>query len=335
MKSKLLCGIPFEETRSPEPAGPPLAWAFSADRQEKKAWRQFWLQDPIMGGLNYVTHHALRLLPVSGCSRFGAMLAPFARKRFSRSNFSIRIGNNMATLAPNAASSEQGTDALVARWWENIGRVFAEFSVTDRHWDAGLVKISGQEHFHALQRRGKQVIFVSAHLGHWEAQMSILSKALGITLTGPFQPEPSRFTNRLVHNLRKRRRQFFFPPGQKSAIRLHRLLKSQSAHALIYVDDVRDGQIHLPLFERPVPDRGNAVAAIKLAKSTNSALLPVYIYRTSAANYQMTILPEIEIQQRENQDIAIKETIKQINDSLEPAVLEHIDQWYMLAELRR
>jgi KDO2-lipid IV(A) lauroyltransferase len=334
MKPLLLSDIPIEETRPPEPEGPPLSWAFSADRNQKAAWRNFWLAEPVMGGLNYVTHHALRLLSVSGCSRFGAVLAPFARARFAKSNFARRIEKNLRTLCPDRATSDEAMTALLTSWWDNIGRVFAEFSVTNRHFKAGLVEVSGKEHFDAIRSRGQRVIFVSVHVGHWEAQMFALAEAMGTVLTGPFQPEPSRFTNRLVYQLRKRREQFFFPPGRKSAFRLNRLLQEREANALIYVDDVRDRQIYLPLFGRPAPDRGNAVAAIKLAMANDAALIPVYMVRSEGANYHLTLLPPIQPASGNGRAEDIRMTIEAINGALEPVVLEHIDQWYMLAELR-
>ena len=265
--------IPFEETKSPEPEGPPLSWAFSADGKKRSDWRLFWLLEPIMGGLNYVTHHALRLLPLSACSRFGALLAPLAQARFAKAKFAQRLLKNIKLLRPDRTGSEQGVNELLSSWWTNTGRVFAEFSMTTRHYPDGKIELVGAEHFNTVQAQGKRVIFISVHVGHWEAQMSALRQSLNIEMAAPFQPEPSRFTNRLIHNLRKRRGQYVFPPGRKSGIRLHRLLAANEVCGLFYVDDVRENQIHLPLFGRPAPTKGNAVAAIKLAKATDAALI--------------------------------------------------------------
>ncbi|WP_319567969.1 lysophospholipid acyltransferase family protein [Cohaesibacter marisflavi] len=326
--------IPFEETKSPEPEGPPLSWAFSADSKKRSDWRLFWLLEPTMGALNYFTHHALRPLPLSACSRFGALIAPLAQARFAKAKFAQRLLKNIRLLRPDRADSEQGANELLSGWWTNTGRVFAEFSKTSRHHPDGKIELVGAEHFHTVQAQGKRVIFLSVHVGHWEAQVSALHQTLDIEVTGPFQPEPSRFTNRLIHNLRKRRGQYLFPPGRKSGIRLHRILAANEACGLFYVDDVRENQIHLPLFGRPTPTKGNAVAAIKLAKATGATLIPVFMIRTQGANYQLTFLPPIEQANSGDRAADIETTIKRINGAIEPIILEHIDQWYMLAELR-
>nr|WP_321457770.1 lysophospholipid acyltransferase family protein [uncultured Cohaesibacter sp.] len=334
MKPLQLSDIPFEDTRSPEPEVPPLAWALSKDSKKKAAWRTFWLLHPLMGGMNYLTHHLLRLLPVSGCSHFGAMLAPFAKSRFSSSKFSQRLVNNLKILRPDVSGSETATDQLVSNWWENISRVFAEFSVVERYWRSGEVEISGEEQIKALQAAGQSVIFISVHLGHWEAQGAVLAEALGIEVIGSFEPEPNRFTNRLIYNLRKRRGQYVFPPGQKSVMRLHKLLHNGSTSALFYIDEVRERQIHFPLLGRKTPTRGNAVAAVKLALSSNAVLVPVYMARKGGAHYRINILPPIVPDRNEDREIGIKSSIEKINERIEPVVLENLDQWYMLAELR-
>nr|WP_319514081.1 lysophospholipid acyltransferase family protein [uncultured Cohaesibacter sp.] len=326
--------IPFKETQSPEPEGPPLSWAVSVEGKKRSVWRQFWLIDPILGGLNYVTHHSLRLMSLSACSHFGALIAPLARARFANANFAQRLLKNVKLLRPDLAASEQGTNELLSNWWTNTGRVFAEFSKTSQHSQDGKIELVGAEHFHTVQAQGKQVIFLSVHVGHWEAQVSALHQTLGVEVTGPFQPEPSRFTNRLIHNLRKRRGQYLFPPGRKSGIRLHRILAANEACGIFYVDDVRDNQVHLPLFGRPAPTKGNAVAAIKLAKATNAELIPVFMIRTQGANYQLKFLPPINQANSGNRKADIETTIKRINSAIEPIILKHIDQWYMLADLR-
>ena len=334
MKPLYLSDIPIEETKAPEQAPPPLAWALSADKTEKAAWLSFWLVHPIMGGLNYLTHHALRLLSISQCSRFGALIAPFAKARFSKSLFAKRIETNLKRLRPDLTASRSELDALLSRWWDNIGRVFAEFSIADRHWKSGLIEMSGEEHFHAIKATGQPVVFVSAHVGHWETQGATLAQALDTVMMGIFQPEPNRFTNRLIYNLRRKRGQYCFPPGQTTAFRLRKLLQNNEASPLFYVDEVRDRQIHLPLFGRPLPDRGNAVAATKLAMATGAAILPVFMLRTSGAHYHLHIKPPLEVAASNDRASDIEATIEAINNALEPVVLENIDQWYMLAELR-
>ena len=56
--------------------------------------------------------------------------------------------------------------------------------------------------------------------------------------------------------------------------------------------------------------------------------------RTQGANYQLKFLPPVEQANSGDREADIETTIKRINGMIEPIILEHLDQWYMLAELR-
>ena len=102
----------------------------------------------------------------------------------------------------------------------------------------------------------------------------------------------------------------------------------------IFIDEVRDRQIHLPLFGRPAPDKGNAVVAVKLANSSGGTLVPVYLKRTRGARFTLAVLPPIAKAENADKPYPVGATILRFNDIFEPLVLENIEHWYMLSELR-
>ena len=331
----VLDAIPFQETYPEVPPAPPLGDLFSGVPERKLSARRYWLHHPLQGTVNRIFHELLRFTPCKVTSGIGAALSPFAYWRYKDRIFARRIARNLEILAPELCDTEERTDASLKAWWRNIGRTIAEFSSVNRLWPEGRIIVEGMDNLEAARASGEPLIFVSVHLATWEAIFAAVQLGLAPPNIGPFQPEPNRFTNRIVYNSRKRRNQYLFPPGQRSAYRLHRLLTGGGAASMtIFIDEMRDNQIHLPLFGRKPPDKGNAVVAIKLANASGGTLLPVYLTRENGARFRLHILPPVPKQPASDTPYPLPDTILKFNEIFEPLVLGNIRQWYMLGELR-
>ena len=75
----------------------------------------------------------------------------------------------------------------------------AEFSVVNTLWPKGRITIEGEDNLAAARAQGGPLIFVSMHLSTWEAVFAAAQQGIAAPNIGPFQPEPSRFTNRIVY----------------------------------------------------------------------------------------------------------------------------------------
>ncbi|MBD1547806.1 lysophospholipid acyltransferase family protein [Roseibium aggregatum] len=330
-----LDAVPFEETYPDEPSAPPVRDLLARDPERNQSARRYWLRHPLQGTVNRAFHELLRFTPCEVTSGIGAALSPFAYWRFRDRKFARRIARNLKTLAPDLCDTETHHEASVKAWWRNIGQTIAEFSSVNRFWPEGRITIEGMENLDAARASGGPLIFVSMHLATWEAIFAAVQLGLAPPNIGPFQPEPNRFTNRIVYNSRKRRNQYLFPPGQRSAYRLHRLLTGGGAASMtIFIDEVRDNQIHLPLFGRKPPDKGNAVVAVKLANASGGTLVPLYLTREKGARFRLHILPPVPKQPASDTPYPLPDTILKFNAIFEPLVLGNIRQWYMLGELR-
>ncbi|MFD1694040.1 lysophospholipid acyltransferase family protein [Roseibium aestuarii] len=336
--------IPIEETLPFEPAAPPLADLFAAEPARRHVARLHWLKHPVQGGLNLAFHAVLRHLPVTFVSAVGASLAPVSRRWHRNRVFAARIRSNLEALAAHGrrhglALPEDAPDPLLdpdnglhRRWWRNMGRSVAEFSVLNRLARPPHLTVSGAEHLEAAQATGRPLVFVSVHLGTWEAVIAATHTGPAGPTVGPFQPEPNRFTNRVIYRLRKARGQYLFPPGQKSAFRLHRLLTGRAANLIIFIDEVRDAQVHFPAFGRPTTPGGNALVAVKLANAAEALIVPVHCLRREGARLMLTLHPALPRPASGAYDPAA--TIATLNGIFEPLILRHLAQWYMLADLR-
>jgi len=330
--------IPFEETRPVETPTPPLGALIGKSAEERAQARRYWLREAIEGNLNIATHKLFSVLPNSATTWIGGLLGKLAHKRYRERIFARRLAYNMAALAPGSTTCAEDGKRAVDNWWRNVGSTTAEFAVVNRLWRQGRIQIEGEAHLEAARAMaeslGGPLIFTSVHLSTWEAIFAVVHEALAHPNIGPFQPEPSRFTNSMVYNLRKRRNQYLFPPGQKSAYRLRRLLTGGRASLTIFIDEVRDKQVHLPLFGRPAPARGNTVVAIKLANASNGIILPAYLKREQGGHFRLVFLAPLKPEQASGIAYPVQETILRLNEVFEPLVLANLQHWYMLSELR-
>ncbi|AXS38888.1 lysophospholipid acyltransferase family protein [Breoghania sp. L-A4] len=325
--------IPFDVTRPLEPKGPGLG-ALRGGPAARRRFVAHWIADPLQGGINLVTHHALRLLPSPWCTRFGGAMAGLARTRFAQRPFALRIAANLSALRPDLAADPDAFRDSHARWWANAGRAYAEYSVVGRLWHEGRVEVAGMEHLDAAQKTGRPLVFAGVHLGNWELVFVALQNLPEKPMCGTFQPEPNRFANTVVHNLRKRYGGYVFPPGKRSAMHIVRILKSGAANLVMFVDEVRGFQIHLPLLGRRPPERGNAVNVLKIARVTNAVILPVYMLRLKDSRFRLTILPPFEPEASGDAERDLPRNVTGLNDIFEPVIRANVEQWHMLPELR-
>jgi lauroyl/myristoyl acyltransferase len=329
-----LADIPFEETYPQEPEAPPFRNVWAKDEATRSRARHYWLKQSIEGRINQISHTLFRYLPCDLGSGLAGRLSQLAYWRFKNRIFAKRISRNLQVLAPERCNTPARHQVALLNWWSNISRAMAEFSVVDTLLPKGRVEIEGAENLAAARAQARPLIFVTMHLSSWEtigaAILHIASPNISV-----FQPEPNRFINRIVYNSRKLRNHYIFPPGLRSGFRLHRLLTEGGvASALLFIDEVRNFQIHLPLFGRPPPDKGNAVVAIKLANAARGTLVPVYLKRTTGARFKLVVLPPLAASHDADRPYPVAETIMKFNEIFEPLVIENVEHWYMLSELR-
>jgi len=325
--------IPFDETLAEEPPAPPLRDLVSRAPDDRHAARIYWLRHPKDGVLNTIFHQLLKHFPSGFVSGFGEFLVPLMRWSYRDKVFPKRIRRNLTALTAGRRQDQSAEKAALDRWWCNIGRTISEFCIVNRLWKNSRITLEGAEHLQAALDSGGPVIFTSMHLATWEALFVAIHDGLAGPSIGPFQPETNRFKNRIVHAIRRQRNQYLFPPGQRSAYRLHRLMASDRYSMTIFIDEVRDKQVHLPCFGRQLPEKGNAVVAVKIANSSGGTLLPVYMTRTGPARFKLVFCPPLE-RPAVGAPYPVAETVAAFNEVFEPIVLRNIEEWYMLGELR-
>lgn len=299
------------------------------DEKWRKHFIRYWLQDPFWGGLDYITHYALRYVSIRVNAQIGGFLGEIAGKyRFKKTH--ARVKRNLEILLPTLSDTER--DNIAVKMWRNIGQSMTEYSVLDKLSTTNEVTITNYEYIQQAIQNSQPIIFVSAHTGNWEIRADYLIE-LGLKPLFLFQPVRNRFARRIAIKARTRlmTENNLVEAGPKAM----RVICEHLArgHALwLTLDEVKNAQVLAPRFGRTINlNSTNIDYAVRLAQRYQATIIPVWSKRCDNSHFNITVGKPITVDQGEQ---AAQNTVNQLDIMLEQWIMENIEQWYMLHELR-
>jgi len=260
----------------------------------------------------------MRCLPFAFVSALGAVIVKLIGPLTSKKRIAE---TGLRTAFPEKSDAE--IKALMRAQWDNLGRTFAEFPLTDRLHPFGensRIKITGLEHFEANQ----PAIIVTGHFANWEVMATVLTK-LNHTV---------RITYRKINNplidarVRKQREAY----GTKYLVRksshaggreLFEALKSGESVALLNDQKFNTG-IEVPFFGEPAM---TAQGAVRLALKTGRPLLPMAVTRDKS-HFTVSFYPPISLEKTGERDTDVLSGVTQISQFIEDRVNETPAQWF-------
>lgn len=195
---------------------------------------------------------------------------------------------------------------------------FARFPRMNRANISRWIRYEGFEHFEQALRRGKGVLFATAHLGNWE--LSAYAHAL---LTAPMHIVVRPLDNLLIDALVARRRTMSgnYLIEKKDFARgiLQALAANQAVGILIDQNASLDTGVFVDFFG--IPACAGAGFA-RLAAHTGAVVIPGFaIWSDSERKFVLRFYPEVPISGDVQADTA------RIHTVLEGVIREHPDQW--------
>jgi KDO2-lipid IV(A) lauroyltransferase len=307
---------------------PPPRWFFGDTHQRSLAWR-YWVWETLNGLGHVAIHHTVRKLPIDTVSAIGE----FAGRRISRHvmpDADRQAQENWARLRPDDA----GRAASVAEYaFAQTGRLHWEFPLLERIRRDGRIAIHGGENVAAAHATGRPVLVTGFHLSNWEMIGPGLV-TMGFPVTAIYQQPPNRFDHRLVVEARNEWGCILLPPGPSGARPAYRTLMEKERLLLIYIDECIDGYVYAPFFGRPLKLEGNITRAARLAAMTDAIVIPAYVTRDDGAHFHATYMPPVEMARSADRDADLAVNVARINDTIEPVIRAHLEQWFWLFDLR-
>lgn len=216
-----------------------------------------------------------------------------------------------------AGLPESITDGI----YDSIGRLmygFAHFPSINHSNVREWIDYEGFEHFEEAKRRGKGVLFATAHLGNWE--LSAYAHAL---MTGPMNVVVRPLDNPYLDEFVEKRRSSSGNKiiGKKDLLRgvLKALAANEAVGILIDQNAGLDDGVFIDFFGT----RASANSGfVKLAHRTGAAVIPGFaLWREDLKRYVLKFLPVVEMTGDLQTDT------QRLHSILESVIREYPDQW--------
>lgn len=300
------------------------------DSAARRRWAEYWLAEPLGGGLELAAYYLFRVLPIGLCSRLGA-----ARGRYvgaTRKRVQDQARQALTLIAPALSPTE--VDALLCQLHRNSGRALLETLVMDRIWRGGHVAVLPEQRRQSLKDPSQSRIFVSVHTSNLGDLLGMcLMQLIGSRGMTVSRKQPNRFRQHLSEKLRSKHGAAVLEPGLRTTRELLEHLRGPGGAILIHLDEARGKQIYFPTFGRPMPYGSNLSLAIRLSAATGAPLTPVYMERTSGTRFRLHIcddLPAPAPRDETSHDMIAGRLDRMFAD----IVRRHLDDWQQLYFLR-
>lgn len=308
---------------------PPLRWFLGNAAERRRAW-QYWGHDTAVGVLNTGIHYGMRAAPVDFCSWVGAQMGALAQHRYREAD--QRARDLWRRLRPEDADAT-ALDATMRRFWRDVGRTLAEFSVLDKLWTMGRIEVDGADILSRERAAGRRVIVMGVHLGNWEAIGRTLI-GLGYKGAAIYQVPDNRFEHWVVQQFRRRYGGKLVPQGPAGARAAYRTLYEMDG-LLLSVDECVAEHVNAPAFGRTLPREGNIAFVARLSALADAVVVPAYCLRVNdRAQFRVVFMPPMEFARSKDRQADLVENIARINAVIEPLVRAHLDQWFYASEFR-
>lgn len=271
-------------------------------------------------GLYNVMRHA----PIDAASDLGSYLI---RRNVRRNLPHIITGarHNLRRLKPDW--SEEEIEAGVHRFLDNIGRLYAEFSILHRLIGEGRVSFDAE-----VIRRGlavpRPLVIIMLHTGNWEVFPTALSH-LGFPINSFYLPPEPAIHNALVQKIRAELGVRLLQPGPRGVREALRLLRDAKPFA-IFGDDARGGETMAPLFGRPPREGGNLGLVSRFARGSGAEVVICHCVRTFKSRFELHVSEIFSLPAEVGAKADVLGDIAYLNTRIEPIIRAHADQWYFL-----
>ncbi|MGD0816025.1 MAG: MMPL family transporter [Verrucomicrobiota bacterium] len=231
---------------------------------------------------------------------------------------------NLRPVVQDDESAARAARALFTQFALKIADLWRyESGVPLESW---VMRWKGWEVYSAAMGRGRGVLLVTPHLGNWEMGGAFLPRK-GIKLLVLTQPEPDPRLTALRQAARASRGVETIVVGEDAFafIEIVKRLQEGATVALLMDRPAPSTAVAVNLFGRPF---SASIAAAELARASGCAILPSVIVRTDEG-YAGEIQPEIPYDRAiiGNRAARIRLT-QEIMRVFEPAIKQHITQWY-------
>ncbi len=261
-----------------------------------------------------------RAMPMDAASAFGGWLLRLAGPLSGAHRTAER---NIRLAFPGMPTDERAR--LLSAQWDNVGRLFAEFPLTDRLTPAsGRVEIEGGERLRALAESGRAAVLISGHFSNWEIMAAAIVH-LGVRCQVTYRAANNPLIDRRIIEARRRYGvQLLAPKGGDGSREILEAMKRGESVALLN-DQKFNGGVAAPFFGRLVH---TAPAPTRLALRFGCEMIPLSVQRTRGARFKVVVHEPIPLQRTGDRSADIAAGVAAVNAFMEARVRERPQEWF-------
>jgi KDO2-lipid IV(A) lauroyltransferase len=199
--------------------------------------------------------------------------------------------------------------------------VFARLPKLNAQNVASVIRYEGLEHFHEAKRRGKGVLFATAHMGNWELSAfahGLMTEPMNVVV----RPLDNAQIDEFVEARRERGGNRVISKKDAARLILRGLKKNEAVGILIDQNVSLDEGVFIDFFGVPAC-AGTAFA--RIAAHSGAAVIPGFaVWNESESRYVLKFYPLVEISGD------VMEDTRRIHAVIEEVIREYPDQWLWL-----
>jgi KDO2-lipid IV(A) lauroyltransferase len=272
----------------------------------------------------------VRVLPlwfayrVAGClARLAVIVIP-ARKRALTKNYAVITGKTDGAFLGRLVRSAYRHLAL-----NTVD--FLQFPTLSPDRIVRMGTGAGLENLDRALGRGRGVVLVTCHLGHWEFGGALLA-SLGYPVTviaESIAPARKLFREERIASLFRDFREktgMTVIPMEKAMMRAARALKGGKVLVFLADRDIAGSGVEVTFFgrQRSLP-RGPAFFSLRLG----SPIVPGYVVREEDGMHLGTVCEAIDTEGLSCDEAGIRELTQKIAERLERMIISYPDQWFV------
>ncbi len=210
---------------------------------------------------------------------------------------------------------------------KNAGDILRSLSVKSLDDLNKFLVTTGIENYERAYAKGKGVMFLTAHLGAFDLQITNMAlRGLKPNIIGTALGDEK--LNELLVKYRNAYGAIAIERGKES-VRLFKALKSGGSIAILIDQDTKVKSRFVNFFGKSA---STPIGATVLALKSGCSVVPTYIYLDENYKQQMHILPEISLVYTGDDEKDLIINTQNFTDFTERVVREHPEQWVWMHE---
>jgi len=274
---------------------------------------------------------AMRYLPVSWTSGIGAKLGELTVRKAERNDepWVKRFYENVERLCGARALSDQ--KALLLAYGQQVGRLYAEYTILQKIDRQGLIEVIGEEN---LRNTTKPVLFTSPHLANWEVVFKVLSDQEQPACV-LYEPRETGARMKIANQARLDWGDNISLASTSEPMVMRKLdtLLKQKTNLYILADEEKAGFVSAPSLGRDIPYSGNRWMLSRLAAKHGVDVVPLYVERIASTRFKVHVDERISPDPGLDRTQRAKRIADRIDQKFEAWVKLRPEHWYWLPYL--